>query len=87
VFDLDGTLLDTEALRDEAMLRALAHILKNLLYSDFARTGFRARVRPAQLMAVLGVDVTRIRTRRRARTACAQDRVKVVATITTFDYW
>ena len=46
VFDLDGTLLDTEALSDEAMLRALAHILKSLLYSDFARTGFRARARP-----------------------------------------
>lgn len=35
VFDLDGTLLDTEALSDEAMLRALAHILKSLLYSGF----------------------------------------------------
>jgi hypothetical protein len=38
VFDLDGTLLDTEALSDEAMLRALAHILKSLLYSDFVNS-------------------------------------------------
>ena len=68
MFDLDGTLLDTESLSDEAMLRALAHILKSLLYSDFARTGFHARVRPAQLMAVLGVDVTRIHSLRHART-------------------
>ena len=38
MFDLDGTLLDTEALSDEAMLRALAHILKSLLYSDFVNS-------------------------------------------------